>query len=368
MSTTLGPRPLAALAVFAAVFVAGCTVPTSGNEPPVAVFSLDREVVEVDDLVVFNGNSSHDAEGAIVLYQWNFGDGSEEVGPVVAHRYGASGVYAVALTVTDSEGAGNTRAANLAVNAPPVASLEVSPGPYFAKEPIAFSAAASGDPDGRIVALEWQFGDGETSSLSSVAHAYADTGTFGVRLQVTDDRGARATASTSIFADLHTYDVTFSDQTYDQMPVRNFTLANQTKTVTLEIFILNITRVDIALTWRDPFPVMGPPNDVIQLKVTTPDGPSQTMIGTFDNITLEFNLNAIPGDVQVRAATPGDVPGVLGDAYLGQKGRGVWVIEITALTLGGGLAQDGGFVPEPLFFWTLTTSVTAYEASPEQIA
>lgn len=359
---------LAALAILAAVVSAGCTGPSTSNQPPVASFDLPKEVVEVNELVLLNGSLSFDEEGKLILYQWNFGDGSTEVGAVVDHRYAASGPYTVTLTVSDEQGAQNAHAANLTVNAPPAAFLDMSPGPYFAKEEIAFSAALSRDSDGRIDSYAWAFGDGASASGATAAHAYGDSGSFTVLLTVVDNHGARADATAALFADLHTYDVTFREDTSQQQPVRNFTLANTTKTVTVEIFPENLTHVSLTLTWRDPLPVQGPPNDVIQMRVISPDGPSQVMVGSFDNITLEFNLNGIPSPVQVRAATPGDVPGVLGDAYVGLKGIGVWVVEITPLTLGGGVVQDQGFVPEPFFFWTLTTSVTVYEATPTQIA
>jgi hypothetical protein len=289
---------------------------------------------------------------------------------VVAHRYGASGTYAVALTVTDEQGSSNTHAANITVNAVPTAVLDVSPGPYFAKEPISFSAAFSRDTDGRIAAFSWTFGDGTTASTSEVAHAYMDTGAYDIALEVTDDRGATARAETTLFADLHTYDVEFTESTSGLPDARNFTLANQTKTTTVEVFLLNLTKIVFTLTWMDVLPPrpLGPPNDHIRMTVTSPEGASQTADGDFDNITLEFNLNAVPPPVQTRAATPGDVPAVLGEAYVGQKGRGVWVVEITAVDLNGGIIDgESGFVPEPLFFWTLTTEATTYEASPTQI-
>lgn len=359
---------LGALAILAAVVSAGCTGPGSSNRPPVASFDMPKEIVDIDELVALNGNLSFDQEGKLILYQWNFGDGSTEVGALASHRYGASGPYTITLTVSDEQGAQNSHAAAITVNAPPAAFLDVAPGPYFAKQDIGFSGALSKDIDGRIDAYSWQFGDGASASGASVAHAYGDTGSFTVTLTVVDNHAARANATASLFVDIHTYDVTFAEDSSQQPPVRNFTLANTTKTVTLEVFPENLTRLSITLSWRDPLPVQGPPNDVIQMRVISPDGPSQVLIGNFDNITLEFNLNGIPSPVQVRAATPGDVPGVLGSAYLGLKGIGVWVVEITAITLGGGLVQDQGFVPEPLFFWTLTTSLTFYEAKPTQIA
>ena len=366
------PLALAVVTACAAVLVAGCTAPASSNLPPVASFDLGREVVEVGETVVFNGNASHDPEGDISTYQWNFGDGSlPQVNSVVSHAYAVHGTYAVTLTVTDIQGASNIHAANLTVNAPPTAILDASPGPYFAKEPIAFSAAFSHDPDGRIAAFAWSFGDGATASASEVAHAYSDTGQFDVGLDVTDNNGAHARATLTVFADLHTYNVEFTERTNQLPESRNFTIANQTKTTTVEVFQLNITKIVFRLNWTDVLPpsFLGSPNDVIRMSVTSPEGALQTAEGNWDNITLEFNLNAIPSPVQTRAATPGDVPAVLGDAYLGQKGRGVWVIEITAVDLNGGVVDgQSGFVPEPLFFWRLTTAVTTYEAVPQQIA
>jgi PKD repeat protein len=60
-----------------------------------------------------------------------------------------------------------------------------------------FSAIAS-DPDGTISSYNWDFGDGQTSSQSSVSHLYQSVGSFNARVTVTDNAGASATASTII--------------------------------------------------------------------------------------------------------------------------------------------------------------------------
>lgn len=51
---------------------------------------------------------STDADGDIVSYQWNFGDGTTGSERNPSHIYANEGVYDVALTVTDSQGASNT--------------------------------------------------------------------------------------------------------------------------------------------------------------------------------------------------------------------------------------------------------------------
>jgi PKD repeat protein len=58
--------------------------------------------------VQLNGSQSFDADGTIVSYAWDFGDGSAGVGSHVSHAYGAPGAYTATLTVTDDQGASGT--------------------------------------------------------------------------------------------------------------------------------------------------------------------------------------------------------------------------------------------------------------------
>ena len=69
-------------------------------QPPVADFSwelLAGRVVQFHD-------ESHDPDGQIVSWEWDFGDGeaSKEQNP--QHTYGQPGTYEVSLTVTDNDG------------------------------------------------------------------------------------------------------------------------------------------------------------------------------------------------------------------------------------------------------------------------
>src|SRR5690625_3979071 len=58
-----------------------------------------------------------------------------------------------------------------------------------------FDSAGSTDPDGEIISLAWDLGDGTTSDEPSVSHSYTEEGEYQVTLTVTDDRGAVATAT-----------------------------------------------------------------------------------------------------------------------------------------------------------------------------
>ncbi|MBX9401339.1 collagenase [Lysobacter sp. BMK333-48F3] len=52
----------------------------------------------------------------------------------------------------------------------------------------------SADPDGRVVAWQWSFGDGSGSTEQHPSKTYAAAGSYTVTLTVTDDRGATAKA------------------------------------------------------------------------------------------------------------------------------------------------------------------------------
>lgn len=78
------------------------------NTPPLAVAAASPTSGPAPLDVVFDGSSSTDADGAIVSYQWAFGDGAFATGATAQHTYLSSGTYTATLTVTDDRGATDT--------------------------------------------------------------------------------------------------------------------------------------------------------------------------------------------------------------------------------------------------------------------
>jgi PKD repeat protein len=76
----------------------------STNRPPSAKFSFRPQQPAPGQSVAFDASTSTDADGEIVDYRWDFGDGATAQGIKTAHRYQLPGVYGVKLTVTDNEG------------------------------------------------------------------------------------------------------------------------------------------------------------------------------------------------------------------------------------------------------------------------
>jgi PKD repeat protein len=71
----------------------------------------------VGDTIVFDGSASRDSDGAIVRYDWDFGDGTTaaDAGPAPTHVYAATGQYTVNLTVIDDAGDTGRASASVAI-------------------------------------------------------------------------------------------------------------------------------------------------------------------------------------------------------------------------------------------------------------
>jgi glucose/arabinose dehydrogenase/chitodextrinase len=76
----------------------------------------------------------------------------------------------------------------------PSASFAATPNPTYVGVAVAFDASASTDPDGTIVAYDWDFGDSSAGSGVTTSHAYASPGTFSVTLTVRDNESLTANA------------------------------------------------------------------------------------------------------------------------------------------------------------------------------
>jgi PKD repeat protein len=79
------------------------------QHPPVAVIAANPTNFPFDFEWHFDGSQSHDPDGTIVSYEWDFGDGttghpSTGTGSVINHTYSDDGTYTVTLTVTDNDG------------------------------------------------------------------------------------------------------------------------------------------------------------------------------------------------------------------------------------------------------------------------
>ena len=132
----------------------------SDNIPPVAKIEVDQDVVDVGDIVSFDGTQSFDPEELALQYEWDFGDNtySTEANPI--HAYAKPGQYTVRLGVTDSAEHTQTDSVMVVVGKPPTLSI-TSPAEgdeFFVGEILTLSGVAF-DSNGELLSdsqISWE--------------------------------------------------------------------------------------------------------------------------------------------------------------------------------------------------------------------
>jgi gliding motility-associated-like protein len=142
--------------------------------------------------VAFTDASTDIAGVTLSSYAWTYGDGG--TGTVtstpVSHTYTASGIYPVTEIVTDNLGCKDTltRPAYITVYRPK-AQFNASTTHACLGINVNFTNTSLGG----VVSSFWWFGDGATSTSMSPSHAYTATGSYTVKLAVTDAHGCNDT-------------------------------------------------------------------------------------------------------------------------------------------------------------------------------
>ncbi len=191
-------RTLLLLVLLAPLFLSGCVLNTIMNDfvnkAPSAVIDATPREGAAPLAVGFDAQFSHDDDGAIVEYRWDFGDPASmgtEIGDACNHTFTQPGTYLVKLTVIDDEGAVDSQQIAIVVtNAAPVAQASVNNDNPLPGIKVIFNATASYDAQDEIVRYDWDFGDNSTGTGLIVDHTYKQGGYYVVTLVVTDADGA----------------------------------------------------------------------------------------------------------------------------------------------------------------------------------
>jgi PKD repeat protein len=168
------------------------SITVGGGTNPTATFFTTPSSPNVGQQVTFNASQALAAPGhRITSYAWDFGDGTTGSGVQTTHAYLAPGSYTVILITTDDVGRKGTLTQTITVGAAGLtADFTFSPSSPAVGQSVSFDASTSKASTGRtITSYAWNFDDGTTGSGVQTSHPYNRTGTFNVRLTVTDDLG-----------------------------------------------------------------------------------------------------------------------------------------------------------------------------------
>jgi len=121
--------------------------------------------------VQFTGPAGMDA------YQWDFGDGGVSSSKDPSHPYSAPGTYTVSLKTTKS-GCSKSCPGSVVVKSQPDCSW-TSNSPVCNGTPVQLTGPSGVD------SYQWEFGDGQASSVKDPSHLYRSPGTYTVNLKAT---------------------------------------------------------------------------------------------------------------------------------------------------------------------------------------
>ncbi len=151
---------------------------------PIAGFSANN--VTIGGTNVFTDNSSANSAN-IISWQWDFGDGNLSNLQNPQHIYLQADTFNVSLVVINSNGCEDTVIQNVIVYPLPdpdftVAAVCLGDSSHFYDN--------SSSLGGNVISWHWNFGDGDTLSLQNPSHKYTNTGSYIVKLIITDINGS----------------------------------------------------------------------------------------------------------------------------------------------------------------------------------
>jgi gliding motility-associated-like protein len=120
------------------------------------------------------------SNGTINGWQWNFGDGGTSIQKNPTHTYFGSGPFTVSLVVRNGNGCTDTIVKTDAVKPGLLAADFDLPATACVGKPVFFTNNTQ--PASVLDSSLWTFGDGKSSNLNNTFHAFANAGSYNVRL------------------------------------------------------------------------------------------------------------------------------------------------------------------------------------------
>jgi len=186
----------------------GCTSTSNPKKVQIVALPVAGFLISSPDCsgrnVSFNGASSKTADGTIVSWNWDFGDGVKEThtdSKPVIHNYASVGPYNVKLTVTTDLGCTSDALTQLLTISPlPVADFTLPD--VCLHDPYAqfTSISTIADHTESEFTYKWDFGDPASGNLNTSAeqaprHVYHTQGNYTAKLTVTSKYGCDSTIS-----------------------------------------------------------------------------------------------------------------------------------------------------------------------------
>ena len=169
---------------------------------PIAYFTFSPAAPSVFEEVQFRDTST-DADGEVVSWQWEFGDGTTSTERNPTHSYKEAGTFFVTLIVTDTENLKDRIAKWIVVKPRDLIQANFTfrvIDETFHKYHL--DASTSVDTMGKIVRYEWDWDSDGTYDTAvevpEIKHRFPEDGPYQVTLTIVDDHGNRASCTKEV--------------------------------------------------------------------------------------------------------------------------------------------------------------------------
>ncbi|HLF45271.1 MAG TPA: PKD domain-containing protein [Chitinophagaceae bacterium] len=313
---------------------------------PVANFSATNTEGCQGLTTTFNDLSVSDGINPLVSWKWDFGDSTNQTFTALpfTHTYNKVGTFSVKLITTDSYGCSDSITINDIINS---TNPSVS---FFAKDSVSCPGANiewDVTASGSGLTYLWNFSDGSSSTDALPIKSFAATGSYSVKLFITDSFGC--TDSTEkinhIRIDLPVAGFTVSDSTSSCAPFE----VRFTNTSTFYISQLWTFEPGVTSTLANPaqyFNTAGLYN--VELIATSPGGCTDTAyhsIEIFDAANSKINYTPLTGCKPQNVTFTAETNGA--SSYLWDFGDGE-TVTTTAPAVTHQYTTFGSFIPKAI--------------------
>lgn len=165
------------------------------NTPPIARLEAPKQILSPSEEIVLSAEASYDLEGQEVSFIWFVNGSRRGTGPTFRFSNTVSGVYNVAVQVSDGGNSVNCSISSeeiqLRVNTQPYAEISV-PAVSGTNEPITLSVVNPTDADNDQLSFLWEgIGVPPNSTGTSITITHEQPGVYPVRLTVNDGTGSQ---------------------------------------------------------------------------------------------------------------------------------------------------------------------------------
>jgi PKD repeat protein len=202
------------------------------HKPPTTGFFVSTNPICSGDLTNFTDNS-FSTDGTVNTWLWNFGDtGTVDTSSLQhpSYEFPITNIYNVQLITTTQHGCSDTATNSITVKQSPINSFTTS------NLCIGSNTQFTNTSQGNIFALNWDFGDFNTSTLNDPSHSFSTPGAHLVSLATTEVNGCSDTTETLI--------------TIFENPIANFDVIDFCAESSTQLFDSSSTNSGIITNWN----------------------------------------------------------------------------------------------------------------------